>query len=245
VLGPTSTDAVVHVQVLLGLVPGLVTPPAAALTAKASVQAGSAAIGLFNADAASGGATVHAGALVNAPNARLGTVAGGAVALSVIEADAALQAASTDRFFASFFGVDKALWQQHPGVTHLRCSTDCASALAQALGTGTSHRLLWVDGDARVDSPVVLGTPQRPIMVIVNGTLTLGAGVTIHGLVYATRLVWNDAPAGTAAVHGAAISEGDYQGSGAPDFMYDSALLASLKTSTGSFARVPGSWRDF
>ena len=29
------------------------------------------------------------------------------------------------------------------------------------------------------------------------------------------------------------------------DFVYDGAVLSSLKTSTGSFARVPGSWRDF
>jgi hypothetical protein len=243
--GSTGTDAVAHVQVLLGLVPGLSTPPAAPLTVKGAVQAGDAQIGLFNADASSGGATVHAGALVNAPSARLATVAGGAAALSAIESDAALAAATTDRFFAAFFGVDKALWQQHPGVAHLRCSGDCASALAQAIGSAATHRMVWIDGDAHIDGPLVLGTPQQPVIVIVNGSMTLGAGVTLHGLLYATQLVWNDAVAGTAAVHGAAISEGNYQGSGAPDFVYDSAILASLKTGTGSFARLPGSWKDF
>ena len=243
--GSTRADAVVHVQVLLGLVAGLSTPPIAPLTVKGSVDASTAAVGLSNASAESGGATVHAGSQVNAPNARLSTVAGGAVALSTIDGDDTLHAMNSDRFFASFFGIDKTLWQQQADVTHLRCSGDCAAALSQVIGNASAHRLIWIDGDAQLGSAVTLGTPQRPVIIIADGAITLSAAVTIHGLVYASNLAWNHAAAGTASLHGAAISEGDYQGDAAPDFVYDGAVLSSLKTGAGSFARVPGSWRDF
>ena len=64
-----SDDAAAHVEVLLGLVPGLSTPPAAALTAREGV-AMNGALGVHHADARAGGLTVHAGADVVLPAAR-------------------------------------------------------------------------------------------------------------------------------------------------------------------------------
>jgi hypothetical protein len=241
--GPTEGTA--RMQVLLGLVPGYVTPPAAPLTVKGSVEAPAAALGLHNADAATGGATLHAGASFHAPHARLHAAAGGAGGASAIEGDDSLLSMTNDRLFASFFGIDKGLWKDQPGVAHVACQDDCAAVLSQAIGQATTHRLIWVDGDLQIDGPLALGSAQRPVVIVASGAAHFHGAVTMHGVLHATSLQWSDAAAGTATLRGAAIVEGDYTGNGEPDFAYDAAVLAALKTGTGSFARVAGSWKDF
>jgi hypothetical protein len=238
------SDASTRVQLLLGWVPALATAPVAALTTRGAVQAGAAAIGLHNPHAASGGIAVHAGGGVTATAARLGTAPGGSVNDAIVEHDARLQAAAPDRFFASLFGVDKALWQSQPGVTRVACGGDCAARLSQAVSEA-ARPMIWVDGDLQLDGPVSLGTPQRPVIVIASGSARLSGAVLLHGLLYAGRIEWNDAAAGTATLHGAAISEAGYSGNAEVDLVYDAAVLATLKAHSGTFARVPGSWKDF
>jgi hypothetical protein len=41
------------------------------------------------------------------------------------------------------------------------------------------------------------------------------------------------------------ISESDYRGNGAPRLQRDAEVLRALQRHTGSFARVPGSWKDY
>jgi hypothetical protein len=102
-----------------------------------------------------------------------------------------------------------------------------------------------VPGDLQLDGPLVLGTPQRPVAIVVDGAAQLRGAVVVHGLLYAGSLRWDDTAGAGALVRGAALSEGGYSGNGAPDFGYDAAVLATLKGNTGSFARINGSWRDF
>jgi hypothetical protein len=239
-----AADAVAHAEVGLALVPGLSAPPAAALTVRGDVDAGSAALGLHNADAASGGIAVQAGGRLVAPGARITTAAGGSVAAAQLEGDETLAATPPDRLFASLFGLSKSLWRQHPGVTSIDCGGPCDAALASAAGPLAGARLLWIDGDADLDGPLVLGSRERPVLLVCSGALRLRGGVAIHGMVYAAHLSW--APgSGAGVLHGAAVSESGYTGSAAADFVYDPGVLSALKTGTGSFVRVPGSWRDF
>ncbi|CAG0944685.1 hypothetical protein GPROT2_02782 [Gammaproteobacteria bacterium] len=239
-----ASDAVARVQLLLGWVPALASAPVAALTTRGAVQAGAAAIGLHNADAASGGIAVHAGDGVDAAAARLSTAPGGSVNDAIVEHDAALHSATAERSFAGLFGMDKALWQQQPGVTRLACAGNCAATLSRAAST-SARPMLWIEGDMQLDGPLVLGTADRPVIVIVSGAARLAGAVVIHGLLHAASVEWNGAAAGTAALRGAAVSEAGYAGNAEVDFVYDAAVLATLKAHSGSFARVPGSWRDF
>jgi hypothetical protein len=235
---PADASAVMHLN--LGLLPGMATLPPAPLTVRGDVQAGSAAIGFQHLDPSSGAITVHAGGEVHAPNARLLTAPGAPVDFSVIEGDNALKGLSGDQFFVSFFGLDKALWRQQPAVRRLRCEDACATALA---APGLS--LVWLDGDSTIDGSAIVGSPQRPVIIVCDGALTIRGQVLIHGLVYAKSLSWQDTAAGPAALHGAAMAEGSYQGNGSPDFIYSPAVLAAIKSRSGSFARVAGSWKDF
>jgi hypothetical protein len=46
-------------------------------------------------------------------------------------------------------------------------------------------------------------------------------------------------------VRGAIVSESDALIANASDFVRDAAVLNDLQSQVGSYARVPGSWRDF
>lgn len=237
-----TSDAAAHVQMLLGLVPGLSTPPAAALTARDGV-AMTGSVGVHHAEAQAGSLTVHSGGDVVLAAARITTAPGAAAALSIAERDASLAALSDDAFFSACFGLDKAAWREQQVTARLTCGADCGAAIASAVADGAS--LVWIDGDLAIDGPLTLGSHDRPVIVAASGAVRLRGGVMLHGVVYGARLRWDDTGIDTALVRGAVIAPGRVEGNGAPDIVYDSAVLAALKNNSGSFARVPGSWRDF
>ena len=243
--GSTSNvDATARVDVTLGLLAGLRTPPAAALTTRGSIDADGAAFGAHNADPATGLA-LHAGASIAAGNARLSTPAGAPLAGAALSQDAGLAALSADRFFASYFGLDKARWKAQLAVTRLACGSDCAAAIAAAAAGTDGSALIWIDGDLALDGPATIGTIERPVVLVVEGTARLRGAVAFHGLLYGSTLNWTDTAAPGAVLRGAALSENDYTGNGTPDLVYDSGVLTKLKTRSGSFARINGGWRDF
>jgi Tfp pilus assembly protein PilX len=240
-----NREATARVEVLLGLVPGIKTAPAAALTVRGGVDVDAAAIVVSNTNAAAGGIALHAGGAVNASAARFGGPAGGVADAAVVTNDSALAALSGSDFFASVFGMRAPDWQQQSVVTALHCDGSCGAALLNAIGPGSVNPLIHIDGDLQLDGPLVLGTPQRPVVIVVDGTAQLRGAVTLHGLLYSRTLRWDDSTGAGALLRGAALSEGGYSGNGAPTIVHDAAVLALLKGNSGSFTRVNGSWRDF
>lgn len=236
-------DASARIEVAFGLVAGLRTPPAATVTTRAGFDAGSATLGLHNADPATGIA-VNAGGAIAAAQARLTPPAGAPKTDLLVGNDSALATLPADRLFAAHFGVDKAAWAAQPAVTRISCSVDCAAVLGAAIGAAADAALIQVDGDLLLAAPITLGSAQRPIAIVVTGAAQFDGAVALHGLLYAGSLRWN-ATAGGAFVRGALISEAGYQGSGAPELFYDPLVLDALRHATGSFARINGSWRDF
>ena len=100
---------------------GLRAAPVAALTVGGNLDAGASALGVHNRDAATGGLALHAG----------GSVAGNALRLSAPPGRRStarwspatqLAALAADRFFARWFGMDRAAWSAQPAAT----PTDCA-----------------------------------------------------------------------------------------------------------------------
>ena len=243
--GSTSNaDATARVDVTVGLLAGLRTPPAAALTTRGSVDADGAAFGAHNADPATGLA-LHAGAGIAAGQARLTVPAGAPAASALLSGDAGLAALSADRFFASYFGLDKQRWKAQPAVKRLVCSSDCGAAITAAAAATDGSALIWIDGDLALDGPVTVGSVEHPVVLVVDGTARIRGAVTFHGLLYGTALSWNDTAVPGAVVRGAAVSESNYAGNGTPEFVYDSSVLTTLTTRSGSFARINGGWRDF
>ena len=241
----TRPDAIARIEVSLGLLGGVRVAPIAALTARGAVtiDATSATSGAHNTDTRTGIA-IHSGADVDSTRLRVTVPAGAPVASGVIANDTALAARSADQFFVSYFGLDKTRWQAQPIVKRIECSGDCGAALSQAIATASGSSLLWIDGDLELRGPIILGSGEQPVVIVVNGSAQLRGAVAIHGAFYASSIEWNDAPSG-GSVHGATISESTYRGNGAPDFYYDTQVLGALTGFAGSFARVNGSWRDF
>ena len=237
-------EAAARVEVTFGLVAGLRAAPVAALTVGGNLDAGGSALGAHNLDAASGGIAIHAGGSVAGNALRLSAPPGSPLDGSVVSGDTQLAALAGDRFFARWFGMDRAAWSAQPAATPLACVGNCATTIASAVATGA--RLIAVEGDAALDGPLDLGAPERPVVLLVNGTLRLRGAVALHGVVVAGALEWRDAAADSGAlIRGAALIEGNVQGDAAADLIHDAALLARLQRETGSFARVSGSWKDF
>ncbi len=235
-------EASMRMQASFALLPALRAAPAAALTVRGNVDAGTAALGVRNDDAGSAALVIHAGGAIAASGLRVTVPPGSSQADRLVGNDASLATLDAAAFFARFFGMSIQAWSLQPAVTKLACDGDCTRTVAAALAAG--HRLLSIDGDLGLAGPVVLGTADDPVVIVVRGGLRLHGAVNVVGLVHAASLHWDDADAPAASLRGAAIV-GSYSGNGAADIVRDDAVLAHLKTRRGSFVRVSGSWKDF
>jgi len=238
-------DASAQLQVVLGLLPGLRAVPTAALTVRDSVDVGAAALGVHNPDVASEGITVRAGGHLIGSALRLSTAPGAAAGASMSTQDAALSSIDSERLFATHFGIDKAGWNTHAAVLSIDCRSECAARVTAAIDGAAANRMVSIIGDARLSGPVTLGSAAQPVLLVVDGTLTLSGDVKLHGLAYASDIRWDDGSSPQAQVRGALISASAYRGNGSPDLHYDATVLRALRLHSGSFTRVPGSWRDF
>lgn len=244
--GAERADAHSRMQIDLALVPGLVNLPAAPLTVRGGIQELSAAPGIRNAAATSSGITVLAGAGIELPHARLSVPPGSSTAASLVAHDAALAAASEEQFFHRVFRMGKPRWTAQPVVTAVNCPQPCNQALDAVLTRADdAPQLLWIAADLVLDGGITIGSPERPVVLVVDGEARWRGAVTLYGLLYASGIRWDDTPAAGALLRGAAVSTGGYAGNGSPELVYDRPLLERLASLTGTFARIPGSWRDF
>ncbi len=237
--------AIAVVQVTLGLLPAVATPPVAALTARGGVAV-TGALALRNTDPSASGLTVQAGGAVAAGNALLQSAPGRPAATSVVERDASLAALDGEALFAAVFGLDRSRWREQPGVQTVECPAGaCDGVLSAVLRESPAATLLRIAGDLRLDGPTVVGSAERPVVLVVEGQLQLGAGSMVHGLVDVAAPSWNTAGNGGGRVRGALVAEGSVAGDGSIEIVHDAALLARLRGAAGTFAPLPGSWRDF
>ena len=241
-VGDDAHEASARIETAFALLPGLRAAPQAALTARTSVVAGGAPLGVHNRDAASGLA-LHAGGSIVAGALRLTVPAGSAAGESVLAGDPTLAGLDGDAFFARYLGMDVRSWSEQPAVTRVACDGDCSAAIAGAAATGAT--LIAIDGDLALAGPLALGTPERPVAVVASGTARLRGAVTIFGALLADGIDWHSATAPAALVRGAALSAAGYAGDAGADIVYDNEILDRLRRGSGSYVRVNGSWKDF
>lgn len=243
----SRADANARLRLSLAFLPGLVAPPPATLTAVGDITAAAAASpGLYNADAGSGGLAVLAGGAIDGAAIRIGSTPGAAAGTARVAHDASLAALSADQLFARHVGLERQPWKSLPGVRRLPCTSDCSASLAAIAASGIDVARVAVDGDLALDGSVTIGTREHPVVLLVDGDLLLRGPVRLHALVFARHLRWDAVAAGAGALlHGAAVLSGGYAGDGSADLVYDSALMQRLQRRTGSWLRIPGSWRDF
>lgn len=240
---PSPQEAVARLEVAVGLIGGLRIAPAAAVTMAGRFDAGAAAIGLHNADPLTGIAII-AGDEVIAPAARISVPAGASIEGAVMARDPALAGLDASRFFSAAFGLDKRAWRQQPAVIRVDCPFDCSAAMGAAISAAPDDALIHVDGDLHLQGPLDLGSASHPVVIVAKGTAHFDGAIALTGVLHAAALQWNGNALG-AGIRGALLLEGEYRGDAAPDLVYDARVLERLRTHAGSFARIPGSWRDF
>jgi len=240
----TPTDASTRTQALFALLPALRSVPVAALTTRGAVLADGVAFGAHNTDVASSGVAIHAGGAVSAGSAHLSIPAGAAMSDAIVGHDPQLAGLASERFFATYFGLDQGAWSRRPIVRRIACAGDCTAALLALVANDAEPSLVFVEGNLQLGGPAAFGSLVRPIVIVASGAIQLSGDVSIFGVVYGSGLTWNGATS-QARVRGALIVDGNYKGDATPEIVYDAAVLGLLRSYAGSFTRVNGSWRDF
>jgi PilX N-terminal len=264
----TAGEAAATVSVVVALSSGLAAPPGMALTVRGDLDVVSpmrllpfAIPSPQELDAAwmpNGWLVRVGGAANNLPNLQPNNVRGTPIE-ALVATDPKLGSLTPDQAFASVFKMSKAAYRNQPATVVLNdCAVACRDKLLAAwqpnpelmqAGRINPGRIIWVEGDMAVEADLNLGTVEAPVLIVATGNVRLAASVNIVGLLYSQAADWDNGGPGDAKVRGAAVAEGNFIGRdiGGGDYwvQYDSTILRWLRLGTGSFVRVPGSWRDF
>lgn len=109
-----------------------------------------------------------------------------------------------------------------------------------------TENLYWVDGDTSMTGNLEYGSPDSPVILVVDGDFTLGGGSIVWGMVYVTGEL---TITGTPTVYGSVVSEnGPNKGAGTLNVVY-----VPLGDENGfpkppfpnSGVAIPGSWNDW
>lgn len=164
------------------------------------------------------------------------------IGVDVAQNDGNLAAATADEFFENFFGKSKATVKSMSTSVYTNSG---ATSMNGALN-GKTGEIIWIEqqsGAATLNSNTVIGSPDNPVILIINGEAKINGGATIYGVVYIAS-DWNNSGGGNSEVNGAVIVEGVYSAQGTPDMNYDDTILRNIDVKLGSFSKVPGGWTD-
>lgn len=142
--------------------------------------------------------------------------------------------------FEALFGMTREAFASLPTVATLPCTGDCGQRIDEHWRAG--YQVLRVAGDLSVQHPMALGSPERPIALIVDGMLRVDASLTVFGLLH----VGGSPPmsiTAAAVIQGAAGSSIPGTAASA-ELRPDPALLRQLAGSTGPYLPEPGSWHE-
>ncbi len=235
-------DAVASVIVSATLAQALPTSPPATVTVRGDLTLGAATWHIANADAATNGITVNTGGNFTGASAVLHSVPGTPGGNSFVAPDTSLSDLVGDRMFISFFGVKPSTFKRQPAVVQYTCGGGCSAGLRDIVDRNPG-RPIWVIGDLTLDADVVIGAPNAPVLLFVEGDVSLAtAGVRVHGIVYTQAAT--AAVSGAGVIEGAFIAQGHVNGASDLKLVFDAGAMTRLRQTFGSIVRLPGGWRD-
>lgn len=236
-----QVDGTTAVITTVGLVRALPVAPKAALTAGGNITG---EVRVSNGDFESG-MTAHAGGNIPSagPSQFVGPAGSGADGRVANDATLAiLSGQGAEAWFRAMFVLDTASYQRQPAVVRVNCAAGCTSAnIANALLLNPRNPI-WADGDVNLDAAGALGTAADPMMLIVNGNLTVSGNADIRGFIHANQVSWT---AADAELDGAIVALTTFAATSVATVRYDKAALDTIRLRYGSFVRVPGGWNLF
>lgn len=154
--------------------------------------------------------------------------------LDVIDRDPGLSNLSEDDFFRQFFGLSKTDYKEHVAGQVLT-PADAVKVLPGILG-----EVIWVNGDFELAKDRI-GSLDRPVVLIVEGDLTLGANFDFYGILYVAGSVKGSA---NSNIYGAVLVHDEVRVNGNPTIFYDETVIGNSKN-IGRRTVMPGTWRDW
>lgn len=182
---------------------------------------------------------------------------GASMGHDVIVGDTRLSAKSDIEFFQMFFNTTPDNYRDTIASYKIdlndKLPTQQATTIEALAGLNTKEAV-WLSGDADLKGMVVGGPGgngnKEPIILIVDGNLSLGAGLEFNGLIFVLeapagqpkRTVTSD---GSPKIFGSLISTpAATLNKGNLSIVFDSSIV-KLLDDAGKVSRVPGSWRDW
>jgi len=166
--------------------------------------------------------------------------------LDMVLGDPTLRNTSEEEFWATFFGDTKRETLKSALDDAGRSLAPGGTPPANDTGAGTETTgQYWINGDTAFNGNNIYGSPDNPVVVIVDGDLRISGSPKIYGLVYVTGEL---NITGTMTVVGSMISEnGPNTGNGTMQVVYKpfTGDGDSGPSVSNSGVVIPGSWRDW
>lgn len=159
------------------------------------------------------------------------TTSSGVFGPDVIQSDMSLANLTPDQFFANFLGMEPNVYKSTQ-IDEKVAGSDAGSITA-------GDKIYWVDGDASVSQNI--GSEGHPVVLVVDGNLSLGGNATIFGVVFVKGDL---SVSGGPVVRGAVLGTGSMSSGGNLNVIYDPDAVGG-GAGLGKFASMPGTWRDF
>jgi Tfp pilus assembly protein PilX len=148
----------------------------------------------------------------------------------VLDNDVSLGNLTRAEYFEQFMGLPKADFRNFA----IERDTSNLSDIA--------GQVTWIEGDV-TSLPTPLGSRDNPVVLVVNGDLTLAGNNVFHGVLYVTGDLITR---GTPRFYGSTIVEGQLNAaSGTPYFIYDPEAKRIAREETGRRTGLSGTWRDW
>lgn len=159
------------------------------------------------------------------------TTSTGVFGPDVIQGDMTLANLTPDQFFENFLGT--------PPNVYKATMPDEIVASGDAGTISAGDKVYWVEGNASISQNI--GSEGHPVVLVVNGNLSLGGNATIFGVVFVKGDL---SVSGGPVIRGAVLSTGSVSSGGNLNVIYDPDAVGGAN-SIGTFAAMPGTWRDF
>lgn len=106
------------------------------------------------------------------------------------------------------------------------------------------QNIVWIDGDLSLAGGATIGSADNPVILYVDGVITMSGNVNFFGMIYTTSN-FGTSLNGTIVIEGAVLAEGGVTGNGTPDISFSATSFDKITQTTSERVLVPGSWRDW
>lgn len=155
---------------------------------------------------------------------------------------------SQNDFLATYFGTNSTsnLKSQFAHYYSNSTSTNYSSTLNGMTGTS-----IWIDQTggttASISGFTSIGNSSNPVLIVVNGGLSISGTVTIYGFIFTIGTTSISTLLGIVNIYGGIATTDQFSMTGNSNITYNSSVLTNLQKNTNmsKWAKVPGSWKDF